>query len=379
MLTMTEAVSQGLDSRFDSEQGLYGTLDDIPVVAQKGHYRRMELLEQLDVGDVSGKVCVDFGTGSWGFAGIYPKLHDCGFAYGLDISPKALEQSAKLSQDHPFPYGDNFEYLQSDGMDLPLPDGSVDVMFSGESIEHVRLPGRFLSECHRVLKSGSQIVITTPNRDALLYKIQNDEYCVGPEHFWLFNLEELEAAVSEFFDIRECVGFNGSIYRDLDKTSMDPEATDRWARLFADQPEFGTGIIMRAVKKPNPHPKKYETTTIDPAQVSFKGRMKVLDLEFGLKGRMIDNRNSKIEFTCPPCDGLLVRFWTHQWSGGAQVRCGEQLLECNLWSKDPGWKPVHFVLNSDRDTPVEISPTKKRDPRALASQVIFYEAFVYRG
>jgi hypothetical protein len=264
-------------------------------------------------------------------------------------------------------------------MDLPLLDESVDVIFAGESIEHVRLPARFLSECHRVLKSDGQIVLTTPNRDALLYQIQNDEYCIGPEHFWLFNQEELKTAVSEFFDIRECVGFNGSIYRDLDKTSTDAEATDRWARLFEHRPEFATGIVMRAVKKPNLHPKKYETTTIDTDLVFHQGRMEVLDLEFGLKGRMIDNASSKIAFTCPPCDALVARFWTHQWSGCARMRCGEQLIEFNLWSRDPGWKPVHVVLNSHLDTPVEISPIGEKDPRALASQVIFYEAFVYQG
>jgi len=34
-----------------------------------------------------------------------------------------------------------------------------------------------------------QIIITTPNRDALGYKSVGEEYCTSPEHFWLFNFQ----------------------------------------------------------------------------------------------------------------------------------------------------------------------------------------------
>ena len=273
------SVSEALDARFASEKGLYGKIEDIPLIAQKGHFRRAELLAGLEIGSVAGKVCVDFGTGSWGFAGIYPKLQQCGFAYGLDISKRAIEISTELSRTANFPYGQNFQYLQSDGMNLPLEDGSVDIVFGGESIEHVRFPKRFLFECYRVLKPDGQIVLTTPNRDAFLYKLQNDEYCVGPEHFWLFNSDELQTAVSEFFEIREFLGFNGSIYRDWDRTMNDAEAAVEWAGMFANAPHQATGLVMRAVKTTTANRNEYRTMALDSKDVRVEGSSQILDLE----------------------------------------------------------------------------------------------------
>jgi SAM-dependent methyltransferase len=377
MIRSNAAVSEALDARFASEKGLYGKIEDIPLIAQKGHYRRAELLAALDIGDVGEKVCVDFGMGSWGFAGIYPKLQGCKFAYGLDISKRAIEISRELSRNGKYRYKQNFEYLQSDGLDLPLPDGSVDIVFGGESIEHVRFPKRFLAECYRVLKPGGEVVLTTPNRDAFLYKLQNDAYCVGPEHFWLFNAEELSAAVSEFFEIQEFLGFNGSIYRDLDKTVCDGGAAEEWARMFLTRPQDATGMVLRAVRRTAERRERYQVRTLDAKDVLVQGPSQLLDLEFGLRGQMIDSREARIQFTCPAASGLVIYFWTHAWSGRTRVRCGDQTVEHSLYSKDPGWKPVHFIFDSKEQHHVEIRATGERDERALAAQVIFFEALAY--
>ena len=378
MITSNSSVAEKLDALFSREQGLYGTLEDLPLIWQKGHYRRMELLDTLQVGDVSDKVCVDFGTGSWGFAGIFPRLHQCKFAYGLDISKTAIEQSTALSRNHPFPYGKNFAYLQSDGLDLPFLDKFVDIIFSGESIEHVRFPRRFLCECHRILRDDGQLIITTPNRDALLYKTQNDLYCVGPEHFWLHNLQELTTYVTEFFNIEECMGFNGSLYRDLDGGSQDPAAAEAWSKMFRDQPELATGLVLRARKKALTQRKHYSMEVIERTRLLIDGPSQVLPLEFGLTGIMIDSPNSAIRFVCPPSDGVVLHFWTHAWSGIASVTCGGQNTEANLYTKDAGWRPVVFPFRDRQSIPVEIRVTGQKDPRALSFQTIFFEAFVYR-
>ena len=80
MIQSSVTVSQAIDKMVLREAGMYGSLEDLPLISQKGHYRRAELLESLDIGDVSGKVIADFGTGSWGIAGIYPRLQRCKFA-----------------------------------------------------------------------------------------------------------------------------------------------------------------------------------------------------------------------------------------------------------------------------------------------------------
>lgn len=377
MIQSSVTVSQAIDKMVLREAGMYGSLEDLPLISQKGHYRRAELLESLDIGDVSGKVIADFGTGSWGIAGIYPRLQRCKFAYGLDVSRAALDTAAKLSREGSFPYGQNFEYRQSDGLDLPFPDESLDILFGGESIEHVRFPKRFLAEAYRVLRPNGQIILTTPNRDALLYKIQDDIYCPSPEHFWLFNTQEFTECVGEFFDIQECYGFNGSIYRDLDKTSKDDLACEAWAKMFHHQPELGTGVVLRAVKSRPNITKRYQVTPIDSGEVVVTGESRVLELAFGLMGTMIDSPSSKIEFTAPPADGLVLFFWSHNWSGYTLVQCGFRVIEQNLWTKDSGWKPVHFDMAQTSPKKIRIYALGRKDERAACPQVIFFEAFTY--
>ena len=128
-MTTSSRVSTALDAMFQRPQGLYGSFDDIPVISQAGHHRRVELLDGLDVGDVSTMTCVDFGMGSWGFGSVFPKMHGCARAIGMDVSKTALELTRQLVAASRPGYADRFEMHQSDGMDLPLPANSVDFFF----------------------------------------------------------------------------------------------------------------------------------------------------------------------------------------------------------------------------------------------------------
>src|SRR6202043_1124076 len=47
---------------------------------------------------------------------------------------------------------------------IPLPDRSVDVVVSFETIEHVEKPAAFLRECARVLVPEGLLIVSTPNR-----------------------------------------------------------------------------------------------------------------------------------------------------------------------------------------------------------------------
>ena len=278
-----------------------------PVISQAGHVRRVELLERLAVGDLTGKTCVDFGMGSWGFGSVFARMHVCGRAIGMDVSRAAIEMTRQLVATSRPPYADHFETYQSDGMDLPLGDRTVDLFFSGESIEHVKFPPRYLSEIHRVLRPGGQLVLTTPNRDATRYKLVGEEYCTSPEHFWLFNTPELVAAISEFFDICEIRGFNGS----FGSHAEDREITDRlqaqeWSRMFENEPEKGTGVILRAVRKPDVD-RCYVITDIPSSAMKIECADTYLPLEFGLKGLLLDRPGASVTIERPPSDGVVCR------------------------------------------------------------------------
>ncbi|MBT7706387.1 class I SAM-dependent methyltransferase [archaeon] len=55
---------------------------------------------------------------------------------------------------------------------LPIDDSSVDIVIAGEIIEHLINPFRFLLEIKRVLKSGGQLVLSTPNEVDLKSRIK---------------------------------------------------------------------------------------------------------------------------------------------------------------------------------------------------------------
>ncbi|KAB1068006.1 methyltransferase domain-containing protein [Methylobacterium planeticum] len=377
-MVTTSKVSSALDGMFERPQGLYGGWDDIPLISQCGHARRVALLDSLSVGDIRGMTCVDFGIGSWGFGSVYSKLQTCKHAIGMDISNSALEMSRELIANTNPTYANNFRTYQSDGMDIPLADGSADLFFSGESIEHVKFPPRFLSEIHRVLKSDGQLVVTTPNKDAILYKGADEEYCTSPEHFWLFDYQELVSMISEFFVIKEVYGFNGSFgSHEEDREIADRPRAEAWSRQFKDEPHLGTGIVLRAVKKAHVSA-TYEIEDIPADRVRISGSDTYLPLEFGLEGLLLTDPAQTVTIQRPPSDGVVCRMWCHRWSGIAQVSDGSTVTEVDLYTKVPGWKNWVSDRRTTDVTSITLQPTGRKNSKADANQVIYFEAFTWR-
>lgn len=54
---------------------------------------------------------------------------------------------------------------------LPHEDGSFDLVWCSEVIEHLRDPARTLAELRRVTRPGGDILLTTPNSYALLFRL----------------------------------------------------------------------------------------------------------------------------------------------------------------------------------------------------------------
>src|SRR5262245_21244791 len=107
----------------------YGDPEDWSAMTRAAHNRRMELLDRLPVGDLTGKTVVDYGCGPWGFAAVYPRLHRCGHAIGIDISPAAARASEAKAAVGTYPFGTNYKFLTSCGDAIDLPTASVDLFF----------------------------------------------------------------------------------------------------------------------------------------------------------------------------------------------------------------------------------------------------------
>ena len=86
---------------------------------------------------------------------------------------------------------------------LPLATGSVDVVVSSQVIEHLWSLGDFLRDCHRVLRPGGTLVLTTPNRPVFSPGLARGEKPLNPFHVEEFDADQVRQLMWEsgFADI----------------------------------------------------------------------------------------------------------------------------------------------------------------------------------
>jgi 2-polyprenyl-3-methyl-5-hydroxy-6-metoxy-1,4-benzoquinol methylase len=108
---------------------------------------------------------------------------------GVDISLEACEHASKR-------YG--IQTKLGDAKKIPLPDKSLDVVVSFETIEHTDNPNLFLDECARVLAPGGKLVISTPNLDS-----RDASASKNPFHLKELSAEEFVAALKNRFQTVE--------------------------------------------------------------------------------------------------------------------------------------------------------------------------------
>ena len=108
---------------------------------------------------------------------------------GLDIDRPAIDYARAAYS--------GCQFAQCDATNLCVPDSSIDVVVSFETIEHLRDQLKFLSECNRVLRPGGVLVCSTPNRTMSRWARENIY------HVHEFTVAELTRALETFFvDVR---------------------------------------------------------------------------------------------------------------------------------------------------------------------------------
>ncbi len=134
------------------------------------HISRYESIQGL----LKDKIVLDIASGS-GY-GTYLLSDKAKKVYGVDIETEALEYAKRNYAK------ENIEYILGSAENIPLPDSSIDVLVTFETIEHVKDYKTFMREIKRVLKKDGYAIISTPN---------DPEFPEG-NHFHLHEFEEDE-------------------------------------------------------------------------------------------------------------------------------------------------------------------------------------------
>lgn len=113
---------------------------------------RIEKVRKLIGGLKERKKILDVGCANGAILKPFQKRHEL---HGVDISEVLVKQAC----------ANGFAAKIHDLMQgpLPYPDGTFDVVFSGETIEHQLDTDWLLLEFNRVLKPGGQLILTFPN------------------------------------------------------------------------------------------------------------------------------------------------------------------------------------------------------------------------
>jgi SAM-dependent methyltransferase len=136
---------------------------------------------------------------------------------------------------------------QSMAVSWPIADCSVDLVWSGESIEHVsEAEADFVCrQAYRVLKEGGHFCLDTPN--AALTRLQSPDEFIHPEHQVEYSVEELWRKVERWgFAVVESAGIC-PMPRSLREGVFD-EAEMVHSIGLSDVPEEGYMFFVKAVK-----------------------------------------------------------------------------------------------------------------------------------
>jgi Methyltransferase domain len=112
-------------------------------------------------------------------------------------------------------------------------DESFDLVYSGQSIEHVPLDAAdtMLAGALRVLRPGGWLAVDTPN--ARITRLQSDQF-IDPDHKHEYTVAELsEKLTAAGFEIAECKGLNLGL-GSLERKTFDVSEIAKNVGMFAD-------------------------------------------------------------------------------------------------------------------------------------------------
>jgi SAM-dependent methyltransferase len=164
----------------------------------------------------------------------------CGEGYGADLISRVARRVIALDYDestvaHVRARYPRVEVMHANLTELPLSDGSVDVVVNFQVIEHLWDQARFVSECARVLRSSGLLMVSTPNR--ITFSPGRDTP-INPFHTRELNADELAQLLVDagFATVSLSGVFHGPRLAEMDARHGGSIIDAQIARAVADAP-----------------------------------------------------------------------------------------------------------------------------------------------
>ncbi len=132
--------------------------DEMNEIMSMGMVQGWHRFMMKKAGDISGKRCLDVGTGTGEIAFHVARTAGKGSeVIGVDITPKMLELAEKKEKELDLPV--KITWKTGDALALEFEDGYFDLVTSGYMLRNVTDILQAVSEMHRVLAPGGKVVV----------------------------------------------------------------------------------------------------------------------------------------------------------------------------------------------------------------------------
>ena len=132
----------------------------------------------------------------------------CGWGRGLELLTKAADHYTGIDKNEHLIAALSAEYPDATfiAANIPplskLPDNTFDFIVTFQVIEHIQNDDLFIRECHRVLKPGGKLLLTTVNKIFSLTR--------NPWHVREYYADELQALMGRYFQTVDTRGIHGN-------------------------------------------------------------------------------------------------------------------------------------------------------------------------